>query len=57
MNDSKEKKIVLFELDDSLKNKVTAPKNRWYYSLLTFIIAGIFIFLGVVVVALLVFFN
>lgn len=51
-------KIKLYNLElDEFKKIKTAPKNRWYHSVLAFLIATISVFAGVLIVCLIIIFS
>ncbi|MDE6645754.1 MAG: hypothetical protein K2J69_00375 [Malacoplasma sp.] len=43
-------------IDSQIQNNSTAPKNRWFNSIMAFLLASIFVLLGVIVVCLFVIF-
>lgn len=53
----KNKHIELYNLEDqSLIEEKTTPKNRWFYTLISFFVCCISVFLGVIVIALVIIF-
>ncbi|MCF0217604.1 MAG: hypothetical protein HUJ42_00970 [Malacoplasma sp.] len=48
--------LISLEEEKNFKNIKTAPKNRWYNSIMAFLLSGIFVLLGVIVICLLVYF-
>lgn len=50
-------KIKLYNLEmDEFKKIKTAPKNRWFHSSMAFLIAAIFVLLGVLSICLIIMF-
>ena len=58
----KDKNNFQISLDQYDKTKTdsqikTAPKNRWFNSIMSFLLASIFVLIGVIIVCLIVIFN
>lgn len=45
------------EFIDQIENNSTAPKNRWFNSIMSFLLASIFVLIGVIIVCLIVIFT
>ncbi|BAC44709.1 hypothetical protein D8X55_01440 [Malacoplasma penetrans] len=49
--------LVMQNEEKNFNNIKTSPKNRWYNSSMSFLLASIFALLGVMVICLIIYFN